>query len=126
MSADMIRLSDIVPEYTRYYEVSPQEAAHDLYEMIEILFREYAGRQGRLLPEHVFWVGGARTSQPSSKGYELDFGGLRKYFKALAVSNGAESSLLDCFCRADSDYTSIPARVVYSSRDGLKKTSRIW
>lgn len=119
MSADLIRLSDFVPEYARYYEVSPQEAAHDLYEIIESLFQEYAVRQGKLLPENVFWVGGARTSQPSSKGYELDFGGLRKYFKALAGSSGAEVSLLDCFCRADSDYTSIPARIVYSSRASL-------
>ncbi len=119
MSADLIRLSDFVPEYARYYEVSPQEAAHDLYEIIEALFQEYAVRQGKLLPEHVFWVGGARTSQRSRKGYELDFGGLRRYFKMLACSGEAGSSLLDCFCRADRDYTSIPARVVYSSRASI-------
>ncbi|WP_124319113.1 hypothetical protein [Pseudomonas chlororaphis] len=116
MNADFIRLSEFVPEYARYYDVSPQEAAYDLYEMIEALFQEYAARRGQLLPEHVFWVGGSRSSQLSVRGYELDFGGLRDYFKAWAGSTATESPLVDCFCRADDDYAIVPSRIVYSSR----------
>lgn len=119
MTADVIRLTDLVPEYARYYEISAQEAAHDLCEIIEDSFQEYSSRQGKLLAGHVFWVGGARTSQPSRKGYEIDFGGLRKYFKLMAVSSDSDGSLLDCFCRAENDYTSVPARIVYSTRSSL-------
>lgn len=119
MNADLIRLSDLVPEYARYYEVSFQEAAYDLHELIEDLFREYAVRRGKFMPEHIFWVGGAKSSKRSTKGYELDFGGLRKYFKALVESPEAGNPLLNCFCRAESDYTNIPAGVIYLSRAAL-------
>ncbi|WP_339410227.1 hypothetical protein [Pseudomonas sp. EA_35y_Pfl2_R5] len=119
MNDDLIRLSDLVPEYVRYHEVSIQEAAYDLHELIENLYRECAVRLGTSMPDNVFWVGGVKSSQRSKKGYELDFGGLRKFFKALVDSPEAGSPLFNCFCRAENDYTSIPAGVVYLSKSAL-------
>lgn len=119
MNDDQIRLSDLVAEYVRHHEVSTQEAAYDLHELIENLYRECAARLGSSMPDHVFWVGEAKSSQRSKKGYELDFGGLRKFFKALIDSPEGGSPLLNCFCRAENDYTSIPAGVVYLSKSAL-------
>lgn len=119
MNDELIRLSDLVPEYARYHEVSTQEAAYDLNELIEELYREYAVRLGRSMPDNIFWVGGAKSSKRSSKGYELDFGGLRRYFKSLVDSPETGSPLFNCFCRAERDYASIPAGVVYFSKSAL-------
>lgn len=37
MNADLIRLSDLVSECVRYYQITPQEAAYELHEVIEYL-----------------------------------------------------------------------------------------
>ena len=119
MNDDLIRLSDLMPEYARCHEVSFQEAAYYLHELIESLFREYSLKRGKPLPEKIWCVGGAKFSQRPSKGYELDFGVLRKYFKALVDSPEVGSPLISCFNRTDSDYTSIPPSVVYFSKSAL-------
>lgn len=119
MNDDLIRLSDLVPEYARYYEVSFQEAAYNLHELIEQLFREYTLKRGKPLPEQIWCVGGAKSSQRSSKGYELDFGGLKNYFKALFDSHEASNPHINCFSRTDSDYTSIPPSVVHFYKAAL-------
>ena len=119
MNDDLIRLSDLMPEYARYYEVSFQEAAYDLHELIENLFREYYLKRGQPLPEQIWCVGGAKLSQRSNKGYELCFGGLRKYFKTLVDSPEVVSPLISCFSRTDGDYTSIPPGAVHFSKSAL-------
>ncbi len=119
MNYDLIRLSDLVPEYVRYHKVSFREAAYDLHELIEDLYREYTMRRGKLMPDHICWVGGAKSSHRSAKNYELDLGDLRKYFKALVDSPAVDNPLFNCFCRSERDYTNIPAEVVYLSREAL-------
>lgn len=119
MNDDLIRLSDFVPEYARYHEVSFLDAAYDLHELIENLFREYALVRGKPLSEKIWCVGGAKSSQRSNNGYELDFDVLRKYFKALVESPEASSQFISCFSRKESDYTKIPAGVVWFNRSAL-------
>jgi hypothetical protein len=41
MSDDLMRLSDLVLAYARFYKVSSHEAAYALYELIEGLYVEY-------------------------------------------------------------------------------------
>lgn len=42
MSDDFMRLSDLIPAYTRHFKTSPSEAGHALHELIEELHIEYA------------------------------------------------------------------------------------
>lgn len=116
MNDDLIRLSDFVPEYAHYHEVSILDAAYDLHKLIENLFREYVLVRGKALPEQIWCVGGAKCSQRSNNGYELDFGALRKYFKDLVESPEASSQFISCFSRTDSNYAKIPAGVVFFYR----------
>lgn len=119
MNSDLIRLSDLVSECVRYYQITPQEAAYELHEVIESLYREYAVRRGKMLPENLFWVGRVRSCQRSSKGYEIDFGSLRKYFSDRVDSPENVNVLLNCFCRAENDYENVPAGVIYLSKAAL-------
>lgn len=41
MNNDLMRLSDLVPTYSRLCKVSNQEAAYALHELIEELYVEY-------------------------------------------------------------------------------------
>lgn len=121
MNDDLIRLSDLVPEYACYYELSFQEAAYDLHELIEKLFNEYAMKRGKPLPEQIWCVRGTKSALRSNKGYELDFGALQKYFKALADSPEAGNPLISCFSRTESDYTNIPPSIIHFYKSALSE-----
>lgn len=121
MNDELIRLSDLVPEYARYHKVSFHEAAYGLHELMEDLWAEYSVlRRIERLPEHLFWVGRVSSSKPSSSGYEVDYDVLLGYFKGMREpSPGIDNRLIKCFCNAERDYKDIPASVVYSSRAAL-------
>ncbi|BBN52735.1 hypothetical protein TRE132_08600 [Pseudomonas chlororaphis subsp. aurantiaca] len=121
MSADLIRLSDLAPKFASYHGVGLREAAYSLQELINDVYCIRVMLRGESLPEHVFWVGGAMSPERSIKGYELDFGGLQKYFKALIDSPEIVNPLVHCFCRAERDYADIPASVVYLSKSALSE-----
>lgn len=123
MNNELIRLSDLVPDYARYHNVSFHEAAYSLHELMEDLWVEYSVlRRIDQLPERLFWVGRVSSEKPSNRGYELDYDALLGYFKGLRESlPGTGSSLIKCFCNAVRDYKDIPVSAVYSSRAALGK-----
>lgn len=53
MSSDVKRLSDLVPNYARYYMVSHQEAAYALHELIQELSVEYVDVREEIGRAHV-------------------------------------------------------------------------
>lgn len=123
MNDDVIRLSDLVPEYARRYKVSPQEAAYALHELIVSLYSEYHVKRAEMvIPDHIFWVGRAGNSQRSAKIYKLFFNGFTEYFNNICnplpeTGNG----LVRCYCESDSDPKDIPAGIVYLSRAALSE-----
>lgn len=123
MNDDLMRLSDLVPEYASYYKVRSVEAAHGLHELIEDLMMEYCEVRGeRLLPTGIFWVGRGESSQRSVKFYVLSYETLSVYFKNLYdPPAGIDSSLINCYCAADVEYRNIPAGVVYLSKAAFNK-----
>lgn len=58
MNDDVMRLSDLVPEYARYYKVSLQDAAYALHEIFVELDAHHHSRQPyKAIPDQVVWVG---------------------------------------------------------------------
>ncbi|MCE5364123.1 hypothetical protein [Pseudomonas anguilliseptica] len=123
MSDDVIRLSDLVPEYARHYKVSPQEAAYALHELIVGLHSEYHVKRAEMaIPNHIFWVGRVGSSQCSAKIYKIFFSGFIEYFNNLCnppPENG--NGFFRCYCESDSDPKDIPAGIVYLSRSALSE-----
>ncbi|MBP3860815.1 MULTISPECIES: hypothetical protein [Pseudomonas] len=123
MSDDVIRLSDLVPEYARHYKASPQEASYALHELILDLYSEYhVKREEMVVPHHIFWVGRVGGSQLSTKSYKLFFNGLIDYFNNLfSPLPEVDDGLVRCYCVSDSGAKDIPAGIVYLSRAALGK-----
>lgn len=123
MSNDVMRLSDLVPEYASYYKVSPQIAAHALHELAEELNSEHSDVRGNsLLLNEVFWVGRAGSSQRSIRSYSLYFQQLSKYFYDFYnTPHGTDNEVLNCYSRGDEQFKNIPASAVYFSRAALEK-----
>lgn len=123
MNDDVIRLSDLVPEYARCYKVSPQEAAYALHELIVSLYSEYHVKRAEMvIPGHIFWVGRAGNSQRSAKIYKLFFNGFTEYFNNICNSPPETGNgLVRCYCESDSDPKDIPAGIVYLSRAALSE-----
>lgn len=123
MNDDVMRLSDLVPEYSRYYKVSSKEAAHDLHEVIRELHIEHSELQkNKLSPNDIFWVGKAGSPQRSTRIYNLSFEGLSKYFDLIRNPlPGLDNSLVECFCASDADFKKIPASAVYVSKQSLSE-----
>lgn len=121
MNDDVIRLSDLVPEYARHYKVSPQEAAYALHELIVDLYSEYhVKREEKVFPEYIFWVGRVGCSRRAAKSYKLFFNGLIEYFNNLFnPSPDTDDGLVRCYCVSDNVPKGIPAGIVYLSRAAL-------
>ncbi|MBF8164578.1 hypothetical protein IVE04_25765 [Pseudomonas mendocina] len=121
MSSDVKRLSDLVPNYARYYMVSHQEAAYALHELIQELSVEYVDvREDRLSLGKVFWVGRVGESKRSARFYNLSFDGLGKYFDSfINPLSEVDNSLVGCFCASEAELKRIPASVIYFSRKAL-------
>jgi hypothetical protein len=121
MNDDVMRLSDLVPEYARCYRVSHHEAAHALHELIQELYIEYSEvRDSRLSLNNIFWVGKTGSPQRSARFYNLSFEGISKYFDCFCNPlPGIDNNLIDCFCASDADLKKVPANVVYTSRKAL-------
>ena len=123
MNDDVMRLSDFVPEYARYYKVSAKEAAHDLHEVIRELHMEYSEIQkNKLSPNDIFWVGKTGLPLRSTRIYNLSFEGLSKYFESIRNPiPGLDNSLVECFCASDADFKKIPASTIYASKQTLSE-----
>lgn len=123
MNDDVMRLSDLVPQYASGYKVSPQEAAYTLHELIVDLYSEYhVKRDQMVIPDHILWVGRAGTSQRPAKTYKLFFNGLIEYLNNLCNPPfDANSSLVRCYCVSDRDPKDVPAGIVYLSRAALNQ-----
>jgi len=121
MNNDLMRLSDLVPEYARHYNVTPEQAAHGLHELIEELCMEYGKFQGeRCLPSGIFWVGRGESPRRSVKFYILGYEELSTYFKSMFDTPlGTNNNVVYCYCAGDVEYRNIPAGVVYLSRTAL-------
>lgn len=121
MKDDLMRLSDLVPEYVRYYKVRPQEAAYALHELVEELYIEHGENRGnRLSLNNIFWVGTTGSSKRSARAYSLHFQLLSKYFYDFCDSPpGVDNSLVNCYSRDDEQFKNIPASVVCFSKAAL-------
>ncbi len=125
MSGDVMRLSDLVPEYARYYRVGTQDAAYALHE----LFVEMDSEQGRTIPDDVMWIGRVGSSAPAYSAKVLDirvleFSNLAKYFSDSAgLSCNSESRFVGCTYIVDGciEHKYIPPSMVYLSKPLLGK-----
>lgn len=118
MSGDLMRLSDLVPEYVRCCKVSTQEAAHALHELIEELHVEHGVNRWR--PDsinNIFWVGRSGGPKRTSRSYVFYFQLLSKYFYNIFESPlEIDKSLVNCYCDDDQQSRNIPASVVFFSK----------
>ncbi|AOE87965.1 hypothetical protein [Pseudomonas sp. TCU-HL1] len=123
MNNDVMRLSDLVPEYARHYRVSPQEAAHALHELIEELYIEHGEKRGnRSSLNDIFWVGMAGFPQRSARAYSFYFELLSKYFyDSCDAPSSANNGLVNCYSRDDEQFKDIPASVIYFTRSSLNE-----
>ncbi|MDD1016980.1 hypothetical protein [Pseudomonas rubra] len=118
MSDDSVRLSDLVPEYSRYYKVTPKEAAHALHELIDDLYSEHGERRGnRLSINEIFWVGKPESSKRASKNYKFHFQLLSQYFEGFfASASEVIPACVSCYSESDERFKDIPASLVWMSR----------
>ncbi len=123
MSDDVMRLSDLVPVYARYYKVDSQVAAHALHEFIEELYAEHGEARGNnLFLNNVFWVGRADSPQRSARSYNLHFQLLSKYFYDFYnTPRSADNGLVSFYSRDDEQFKNIPASAVYFSKAALEE-----
>ena len=92
MNDDVMRLSDLVPEYARRDKVSLPEAAYALHELfIELNTDHHSKRPFKAIPNHVVWVGRVGDPTRTAKPYKLYFSALAEYFNDLIV--GADGKL---------------------------------
>ncbi|MBS6079573.1 MAG: hypothetical protein KIC49_00065 [Pseudomonas fluorescens] len=121
MNADVIRLTDLVPEYARQYKTGPKEAAYALHELFLDLYTEYhVKREETVIPSHILWVGSAGSSKLAVKSYKLFFNGLIEYFNNLFNPlPEIDDGLVRCYCVSDSEAKDIPAGIFYLSRTSL-------
>lgn len=58
MNDDVMRLSDLVPEYVRHYKISPPDAAYALREIFtELNTDHHSKKPNEAIPNNVVWVG---------------------------------------------------------------------
>lgn len=95
MNDDVMRLSDLAPEYARYNKVSLQDAAYALHEIFVELDAHHHSRQPyKAIPDQVIWVGRVGSPARSAKVYKLYFSVLAEYFNDLIGSSGNVESKL--------------------------------
>lgn len=98
MNDDVMRLSDLVPEYARYYRVSLQDAAYALHELfIELSSNHQSKQPHQAIPDEVIWVGRIGNSTRSLRPYKLYFSVLTEYFNSLiGSSDESEPKFVRC------------------------------
>ncbi|AZD52729.1 hypothetical protein C4K19_0923 [Pseudomonas chlororaphis subsp. aurantiaca] len=118
MSDDAVRLSELVPEYSRYYNVTPKEAAHALHELIDDLYSEHGEKRGnRLSINEVFWVGKPDSSKRAARNYNFHFQLLSQYFQGFFASASEVSpGCVSCYSEFDERFKDVPASLVWLSR----------
>lgn len=124
MSDDVIRLSDLVPEFARRYNVSLPDAAYALHELFTELNTNHHSRQpNKAIPDQVIWVGRVGSPTRMAKPYKLYFFAISEYFNDLLNSNyNPESIFVQCLITGEkSDTKDIPAGIVYLSRTALSE-----
>lgn len=124
MNDDVMRLSDLVPEYARYYKVSLQDAAYALHEIFAELGAHHHSRQPyKAIPDQVIWVGRVGSPARSAKVYKLYFSVLAEYFNGLiGSSDNFESKVVRCLYVGErTDSKDIMPGMVYVSKSLLGK-----
>lgn len=122
MNDDVMRLSDLVPEYARHYKVSPLDAAYALHELFTELNADHHSKQpNKAIPNNIVWVGKVGSSVRSTKAYKIYFSGLAEYFNALIEKGcNSEFNLVRClYVGEHSDTKDIPPSMVYLARSLL-------
>ncbi len=124
MNDDVMRFSDLVPEYARYYKVSLQDAAYALHELFIELGSDHHSKQPyKAIPDQVIWVGRVGSPARSTKTYKLYFSVLAEYFNDLISSSfNSEAKFVRClFVGEYSDNKNIMPSMVYLSKTLLGK-----
>lgn len=118
MSDDAVRLSELVPEYSRYYKVPLKEAAYALHKLIDDLYLEHGELCGnRNSINEVFWVGGPDSPKRASRKYNFHFQLVSQYFEGFfASASETNPDCISCYSESDQRFKDIPARFVWLSR----------
>ena len=122
MNDDVMRLSDLVPEYARYNKVTLQDAAYALHELFIALESDHHSKQPyKAIPDQIIWVGRVGSPARSAKAYKLYFSVLAEYFNDLIDSNcNSESKFVRCLYTGEhSDNKDIMPSMVYLSKSLL-------
>ena len=124
MSDDVMRLSDLVPEYARCYRVSLSDAAYALHNLFIELDTDHQLKQPyKAIPDQVVWVGRVGNQTRTAKPYKLYFSTLAEYYNDLVSSNyNSESKFVRClYTGENADTKDIPPGIVYLSRTALNE-----
>lgn len=124
MNDDVMRLSDLVPEYARHHKVNLQDAAFALHELFIALDADHHSKQPyKAIPEQVIWVGKVGNPARSTKTYKLYFSVLAEYFNDLIDSDcNSKSKFVRCLYTGEhSDSKGIMPSMVYLSKSLLGK-----
>ena len=119
MNDDVIRLSDLVPEYARHNKVTLQSAAFAMRELfIELESHHHSEHPYKAIPDQIIWVGKVGSSARSPKAYKLYFSVLSEYFNDLVNPNcNSESIFVRCLYTGEhSDNKDITPSMVYLSK----------
>lgn len=121
MTNDVMCLSDLVPEYARFYKVNNQKAAHALHELFEELHIKYGETlENRLSLNNIFWVGGVKPSERKTRPYRLYFQLVSNYlYAAYNSAPRIDNGLINCYSETDEQFKNIPASSIYFSRNTL-------
>ncbi|HUE91870.1 hypothetical protein [Pseudomonas sp.] len=122
MNDDVMRLSDLVPEYARRYKVSLSDAAYELHELfIELNTDHHLKQPFKAIPDQVVWVGRVGSPTRTAKPYKLYFSTLAEYLNDFIDSNcNSESKFVRCLYAGEHiDAKDIPSGIIYLSKSAL-------
>lgn len=123
MSDDVVRLSELVSEYSRYYGTDQKEAAHAFKELIDGVW-SCRGQGGvyEMPLDKVFWVARPEATEENARSYRFHFEALSQYFQGFfSPASELSPSCIICYSELDKKFKEVPANVVRVSLGNLSK-----
>lgn len=124
MNNDSMRLSDLIPAYTRQYKCGNLEATYALQELFTELDHYHKLKYPyKAIPDDLCWVGRTEGPTRARKTYKIYFFALMEYFSNLMASNpSSEANFVKCLCTSEKgDTENIPHGILYLSKSLLGK-----
>lgn len=113
---ETIRLSGFIPETERALGVNKGEAAYQVKDFFDRLYRYHYVKKGREVPTNLCWLGDT-TPQISDRAHMIGFGMIKAYFDNWASFSDEDEP--DFVCEIQRELQPVPASVIYFSRDEL-------